>query len=130
VKQNINNISPQCGKLPKILKKITLKVRLATLLEGWEISRKSSIWIFPGSWHNWLVLSSESPNIFHFVLFGIMRLQETFEKKKIKGREISSKYSIWIFPGTTSSFWVQSLQFFFVLSYLGFKDKTKTVWRL
>jgi hypothetical protein len=32
--------------------------------------------------HNWLVLGSESPNIFRLVLFGIIRLQETFEKKK------------------------------------------------
>jgi hypothetical protein len=32
-------------------------------------------------WHNWLVLSSESLNIFCFVLFGIIRLQETFENK-------------------------------------------------
>jgi hypothetical protein len=33
--------------------------------------------------------------------------------------EIIRKCSIWIFPGTTGSFWVQILQTFFVLSYLG-----------
>jgi hypothetical protein len=30
-------------------------------------------------WHNWLVLGSDSPNIFCFVLFGIIRLQETYK---------------------------------------------------
>jgi uncharacterized protein Usg len=72
-------------------------------------------------WHNCIVLSSESPNIFCFVLFGIIRLQETFEKK-IEGLKISRKSSIYIFPGTTGSFWVYSLQTFFVLSYLGLTD--------
>jgi hypothetical protein len=32
-------------------------------------------------WHNWFVLDSESPNIYCLGLFGIIRLQETFEKK-------------------------------------------------
>jgi hypothetical protein len=41
-------------------------------------------------WHNWLVLGSESPNIFRLVLFGIIKLQETFEKKN-EGWEISRK---------------------------------------
>jgi hypothetical protein len=41
-------------------------------------------------WHNWLVLGSESPNIFCFVLFGIIRLQETFEKILSAGRSAGS----------------------------------------
>jgi hypothetical protein len=57
--------------------------------------------------HNWLVLGSESPNIFCSVLFGIIRLQDSY-----KNFEISRKSSIWIFHGTTGSFCVQSLQFF------------------
>jgi hypothetical protein len=36
--------------------------------------------------------------------------------------EIIRKSSVWIFPGTTGSFWVQSLQTLFVFSYLGLKD--------
>jgi hypothetical protein len=32
-------------------------------------------------WHNWLVLGSEYRNIFGFVLFAIIRFQETFGKK-------------------------------------------------
>jgi hypothetical protein len=36
-------------------------------------------------WHNWLVLGSKSPHIFCFVLFGLIRLQETL--KKIWGLE-------------------------------------------
>jgi hypothetical protein len=41
-------------------------------------------------WHNWLVLGSESPNIFCFVLFEIIGLQETFDKKLVAGRSAGS----------------------------------------
>jgi hypothetical protein len=44
-----------------------------------------------------------------FFLFEIIRLQEIFEKK-FEGWEISRKSSIWIYPGTTGSFWIQSFQ--------------------
>jgi hypothetical protein len=117
-------------------------------------------------WHNWLVLGSESPNIFCFVLLEIIRLQETYKNilratrssgspqygyslaqlarfgfrvskhflfcliwdYKTSGDlqtyfmcwEILRKSSIWIFPGTTGSFWVQSLQTFFCFVLFAF----------
>jgi hypothetical protein len=40
-------------------------------------------------------------------------------QKYFESCEIIRKSSIWIFSGKTGSFWVQSLQKFFVLSYLG-----------
>jgi hypothetical protein len=68
-----------------------------------------------------------------FFLFGIISYQEIFEKKpnyKTSGDlqtyfvswEIIKKSSIWILPNTTGSFWIQSLQTFFVWSFLGLKD--------
>jgi hypothetical protein len=42
------------------------------------------------SWHNWLFLGSESSNILCVVLFGIIRLQETFENNIKAGRAAGS----------------------------------------
>jgi hypothetical protein len=48
-------------------------------------------------------------------------------RKKTVGWEFIRKSSIWILPGITGSFWAQSFQTFFVLSYLGLKDRLKKI---
>jgi hypothetical protein len=66
-------------------------------------------------WHNWIVLGSESPNIFCFVLFGIIRLQETFEKKN-EGLKINRKSSIYYSLGQLARFeFIDSKHFSFCL---------------
>jgi hypothetical protein len=86
--------------------------------------KPASILFLNISCHNWLVLGSEPPNILCFILFRIKRLRETTGdfRKKLETLGISWKSSIWIFPATTGSFWVQSLQKFFVLFYLRLRD--------
>jgi hypothetical protein len=83
--------------------------------EGWEISRKSSIWIFPGTTGSFEVQSLQT---FFVLSFWDFKTSRDIHKKN-EGCEISRKSSIWIFPGTTGSFWVQRLQTFFVLFFLG-----------
>jgi hypothetical protein len=66
-------------------------------------------------WHNWLVLGSASPNVFSFVFFWDYKTSGDLQTYFMSW-EIIRKSSIWIFPGTTGSFWVQNIQtFFFVL---------------
>jgi hypothetical protein len=47
--------------------------------KNWGLEDQQEVLNLYIPWHNCLVLGSESPNIFCFVLFGIIRLQETYK---------------------------------------------------
>jgi hypothetical protein len=59
-------------------------------------------------WHNWLILSSESSKYF---LFGLIWNYKTTKDIRKKNRGLGDQQevlTIWIFSGTTGSYWVQS----------------------
>jgi hypothetical protein len=94
-----------------------------TFEKNWALGEQQQVLNLDIPWHNWLVLGLESPNIFCFVLFEIIRLQETFEKKMRAGRPAGGpQYG----KGTSGSFWVQSLQFFFCFFLIGIKKIQET----
>jgi hypothetical protein len=75
--------------------------------KNWELGDQQGVLNLDIPWHNWLVLGSESPNLFCIVLFGIRRLQEVFEKKMRAGRSAGNpqyKYSChnWLALGSES----------------------------
>jgi hypothetical protein len=90
----------------------------------WELGNQQEDFNVDNPWHNWLVWRSESPNIFCFDFFGIIRLWDTLKdfQKYFNSREISRKSLILTLPDVSGSLGVQSLQTF--LFYLVWVYKT------